>query len=84
MIYVAYPIRHNVKGTVTDWIGNNNGFGLKINNVKYWLNYNGEFVSNVSMPFIIGRECVLIYEGTFLFPKGNCPSYANLIILVIQ
>jgi len=80
---ILYPWRHTVKGKITDWIGNDDGFGIKIDGVIYWLDYSGKFVSPVQMPYIVGHECELVYEDNWFSRSSILGLYDHCISLTI-
>jgi hypothetical protein len=80
IITVPWRIVH-VEGVITDFIGNDDGFGLKINGTCYWLTYNGK--NNMSVYSIIGKWCKLAYTSNILFPRGEIPFYADTIYLEV-
>jgi hypothetical protein len=60
-------IVYTVRGHIDDWIGNDNGFGLKVDGKIYWLDYGGNVSSPV--PFgsdIVGHNCTLEYQSAML------------------
>lgn len=81
LIYSLPIIVYYVEGKVTDFISNDEGFGLKINGTCYWLTYNGE--NNMSVYSIIGKWCKLAYTSSLMFPRGEIPFYADTIYLEV-
>jgi len=70
----------HVEGRITDFIGGDNGFGLKIDDTAYWLSYGG--YSNFSFSSsMIGKRCSLIYVTNLLCPNSVAGFYARTIHL---
>jgi hypothetical protein len=84
LFYFLFPIRHEVRGLITDWIGNDNGFGIKIDNETYALTYTGRIIGNGDLRSIVGHNCILVYDSTLFNPTGTQGwGYAWLVSLTI-
>lgn len=71
LVVCCFPVQHNVSGTITDFIGNDDGFGIKIDGVAYWLTYDNINFNNTDMRSLVNHTCDLSYTsfGVFL-PRG--------------
>ncbi len=81
LISILPMVVYHVEGRVTDFIGNDDGFGLKMNGTCYWLTYNGK--NNMSVYSIVGKWCKLAYTSSLLFQRGEIPFYADTIYLEV-
>jgi hypothetical protein len=70
--------KHTVQGVVTEWVGNDQGFGIIMNNQSYWLSYSG---SLPSFPLVLNRTYLLVYDSSFAYPYGEVNAYAHTVSL---
>jgi len=70
--------KHIVQGVVTEWVGNENGFGIIMNNQCYWLTFSG---SLPTFPLALNRTYILVYYSSFAFPYGAVNAYAHTVSL---
>lgn len=71
LVPVFNPKEYRVTGKITDWIGNDHGFGLVINGQVYWLSYNGQIVSKIPMQSFRGHFAILVYTSNLLDFHGS-------------
>jgi hypothetical protein len=71
LVVVIFPIQHNVSGNIDDFILNDNGLGLKVNGVIYWLSYDN-IHSNINMRSWKGCYCDLTYTSFGFILLNGC------------
>ncbi len=80
LISVLPIVTYHVDGRATDFIGNDHGFGLKLDGTIYWLAYMEWYWSKRNMDnTLIGKYFTLTYTTCLAFPHGAVSQYAKII-----
>jgi hypothetical protein len=82
LIPITDTVQLKTEGVISDWLGNDNGFGIIINHTVYWLDYSNIY-SNVTMANFPNHYCVLVYESNILGWRGSPNFYRHIINLTV-
>ena len=67
---------HVVKGTLTDYLLNDNGFDVKIDGKIYWLDFEGNITE---IPPVLNQTYLLEHFSSVFFPTGTPFAYAHTV-----